>query len=61
MDQTANQNFTMDEAATTPESSIDLRRVSLGSETFSNPFFWIMVGIIGTVTVQYLCRPKKTT
>ena len=41
------------------ESSIDLRRVSVGRDTFANPFFWIFVGVMGTIAIQYMMRPRK--
>lgn len=43
-----------------PSTSLDLRNVTFGSATFTNPCFWILVGVIGTIAVQYLMKRTRT-
>jgi len=37
-----------------PSTTIDLQRCKVGTETFSNPCFWILLGVIGTIAAQAL-------
>jgi hypothetical protein len=42
-----------------PQTSVDLRSVTVGRGTFENPCFWILVGIIGTIGVQYMMKRSR--
>jgi hypothetical protein len=33
--------------------------VTFGGDTFRNPFFWILVGVAGTLAVQYVLTKRK--
>ena len=37
-----------------PPPTIDLQKCKVGTETFSNPCFWILLGVIGTIAAQAL-------
>ncbi len=49
---TGTEDFSADPVA--PKTEYDLAPCSFGGETFRNPFFWILVGVAGTVAIQYL-------
>lgn len=38
---------------------LDLQPVSVGLQTFQNPCFWILLGVLGTVAVQYVLSERK--
>lgn len=40
-------------------TSVDLRPVSFGTTTFTNPCFWVLVGIVGTIAVQYFLSHRN--
>jgi len=33
--------------------------VTFGGDTFRNPCFWILVGVAGTLAIQYIMARKK--
>ena len=45
--------------APAPTREYDLAPVTFGSDTFRNPFFWIFVGVAGTLAIQYIMTRKK--
>jgi uncharacterized membrane protein YuzA (DUF378 family) len=42
-----------------PTREYDLAPVTFGTDTFRNPFFWILVGVAGTMAIQYIMTRKK--
>jgi len=40
-------------------TSVDLSPVSFGSTTFTNPCFWILVGIAATITIQWFMHQQR--
>lgn len=42
-----------------PQTSVDLRSVTFGRGTFENPCFWILIGVVGTITVQYMLKQRS--
>ena len=40
------------------QNSVDFIKTSIGKDTFSNPCFWILIGIIGTLGAQYFLKNK---
>ena len=54
---TATEDFAADPAPN--RTDIDLAQCSFGTETFRNPCFWILVGALGAIGVQYLLKSKK--
>jgi hypothetical protein len=50
---TGAEDFSAD-PATAPRTEYDLAPCSFGGDTFRNPCFWILVGVAGTVAIQYL-------
>ena len=44
--------------ATAPRTTVDLANCHFGG-TFRNPCFWILVGALGAIGVQYLLKSKK--
>jgi hypothetical protein len=49
---TGTEDFSADPVA--PKTEYDLAPCSFGGDTFRNPCFWILVGVAGTVAIQYL-------
>lgn len=45
--------------ATPPAREYDLAPVTFGGDTFRNPCFWILVGVAGTLAIQYIMARKK--
>lgn len=45
--------------ATPTARDYDLAPVTFGGDTFRNPFFWIFVGVAGTLAIQYIMTRKK--
>jgi hypothetical protein len=41
-------------------TDIDLAHCRFGGETFRNPCFWILVGVAGTLAVQYIFTKRKS-
>jgi hypothetical protein len=33
--------------------------ISFGGDTFRNPFFWILVGVAGTLAAQYVLTKRN--
>jgi hypothetical protein len=52
------ENSTANPPASPP--IVDLTPVRLGTATFSNPCFWILVGVVGTITAQWLLGSQRT-
>lgn len=50
---------TIDADPATPAREYDLAPVTFGGDTFRNPFFWIFVGVAGTLAIQYIMTRKK--
>lgn len=51
---------TLDADAAAPARDYDLAPVTFGGETFRNPFFWILVGVAGTLAMQYVLSKRKS-
>jgi hypothetical protein len=49
---TGTEDFSANPVA--PKTEYDLAPCSFGGDTFRNPCFWILVGVAGTVAIQYL-------
>jgi hypothetical protein len=45
--------------APAPRTDYDLVPCSFGGDTFRNPCFWMLVGIAGTLAVQYIFTKRK--
>ena len=54
---TGAEDFSADPVA--PKTDYDLAPCSFGGATFRNPCFWTLVGVAGTLAVQYIFT--KTT
>lgn len=50
---------TIDADPVTPTRDYDLAPVTFGSDTFRNPFFWILVGVAGTLAMQYVLTKRS--
>lgn len=46
--------------ANSPGPTVDLTPVRLGSDTFANPCFWILVGVVGTVAAQWFFGGRRS-
>ena len=44
---------------TPARTEIDLAPCTFGTDTFRNPCFWILVGVAGTLAVQYIFRKRE--
>lgn len=52
--------FAADPAPTpATRTEYDLVPCSFGTDTFRNPCFWMLVGIAGTLAVQYIFTKRK--
>lgn len=52
---TGMEDFAADADTSAPaKTEYDLAPCRFGRDTFSNPCFWILVGIAGTLAVQYI-------
>lgn len=51
---------TLDADTAAPARDYDLAPVTFGGETFRNPFFWILVGVAGTLAMQYVLSKRKS-
>jgi hypothetical protein len=40
-------------------TEFDLAPCTFGTDTFRNPCFWILVGVAGTLAVQYIFRKRE--
>ncbi|MEY5145046.1 MAG: hypothetical protein RL745_413, partial [Actinomycetota bacterium] len=56
---TGMEDFAEDPTPTT-KTDIDLAHCRFGGETFRNPCFWILVGVAGTLAVQYIFTKRKS-
>lgn len=54
---TGTEDFAADPAP--PARDYDLAPVTFGTDTFRNPFFWILVGVAGTMAVQYILSKRS--
>lgn len=41
------------------KTQIDLAACQFGTDTFRNPCFWILVGVAGTLAVQYVFNRRR--
>ena len=48
----------MDADQAEPARDYDLAPVTFGGDTFRNPCFWMLVGIAGTLAVQYILTKR---
>ena len=55
---TGTEDFAADPAPTS-KTDIDLAQCSFGGETFRNPCFWILIGVAGTIAVQYIFTKRS--
>ena len=51
---------TLDADTAATARDYDLAPVTFGGETFRNPFFWILVGVAGTLAMQYVLSKRKS-
>jgi hypothetical protein len=49
----------MDADPAAPARDYDLAPVTFGGDTFRNPFFWILVGVAGTLAAQYVLTKRS--
>jgi hypothetical protein len=40
-------------------ANIDLNRITIGKDTFRNPFFWIVIGVTATLAFQYFVAKRR--
>ena len=56
---TGMEDFSADPESPTRTTEVDLASCRFGGETFRNPCFWILVGVAGTLAVQYIFSRNK--
>ncbi len=56
---TGMEDLSADPELPTRTTEVDLASCRFGGETFRNPCFWILVGVAGTLAVQYIFSRNK--
>lgn len=56
---TGMEDFSADPEPPTRTTEVDLAPCRFGGDTFRNPCFWILVGVAGTLAVQYIFSRNK--